>query len=198
MAAGFVGEVLPPVDAVAAGFVHGGGAAGSGEADIHPELANGAFRIAAVEDDAAGFILIEAKMNKAAQKVSGLRVALAYGGGDASAQRVGGAGIVLEAVAKVRIQVARGGEADAIDLRIFGGIDKLEPGCRSKSRRVVTRISAARSSGLVRRGFFLPWRANDLRSRRDGVARRSLSGRRLCCAARCEHEDAARSGSRGY
>ena len=57
--------------------------------------------------------------------VPGLRVALAHRRGDPSAQGVGGAGIVLDAVAKVRVQVARRGEADAVDLRVLGGVDQL-------------------------------------------------------------------------
>src|SRR6266436_4413667 len=82
MAPGLVRVILPPYDAVASNFVHRGGAAGGREAEVHPQLANGSFRIAAVEDDPSSFILIESKMNKTAEEVSGLRVALARRRGD--------------------------------------------------------------------------------------------------------------------
>ena len=81
-------------------------------------------------------------MNKAAEEVSGLRVALAHRRGDPPAQRVGGAGIVLGAVAQVRVQVARRGEADAVDFRVLGGVHKLvqvggiEPALQAELARI--------------------------------------------------------------
>src|SRR5580704_13948578 len=95
----FIRVIFPPVDAVAAGLVHRRRSAGRSEPEVHPLLANGNIRIAAVENDPAGFVLIETKMNEAAEEVSGLRATLTHRRGDPPAQRIGGAGIVLRAVA---------------------------------------------------------------------------------------------------
>src|SRR6202030_1656821 len=111
-------------------------------------------------DDPSGFILIEAKMNKAAEEVSRLRVALAHRRGDSSAQRVGGAGIVLEAVAEPGVQVACGSEADAVNSRIFGGVCELvEKG----------RIEAALKAQLPRIGFAGKWSLAAIGERPVGV-----------------------------
>src|SRR5271155_3559935 len=106
MAPGFIRVILPPDDAIASGLVHRRCSAGGCESDVDPLLANSDIRVAAVEDYLSGFILIEAQMNKAAEVVSRLRVTLAHDGRDPAAQGVGGAGIVLDAVAQVRVQVA--------------------------------------------------------------------------------------------
>ena len=95
MAASFVRVILPPDHAVASGFILGGGSAGSCEADIQRLLADGDIRVAAIEDDASGLILIESQMNKAAQVIAGLRIPLADGPLDLVAQNIGSAGASL-------------------------------------------------------------------------------------------------------
>src|SRR5437868_11572808 len=64
-------------------------------------------------------------MNKSAEEVSGLRAAEAHRRGDPPAQRIGSAGIVLQAIAQIGIQVARCSETNAVDFRILAGIYKL-------------------------------------------------------------------------
>ena len=104
MAAGFVRVIFPPDHAVTSGFVFRRRSAGSREAEIQRLLADGDIRIAAVEDDSSGLILIESQMNETAQEISRLRIALADGPLDLVAQNIGGAGIVFGLVAQVRIQ----------------------------------------------------------------------------------------------
>src|SRR5438093_5250080 len=85
---GFIRIILPPNHAVTSRFVHARGAAGSGEADVHSQETNGDIRVAAVEDDASGFILIEPEMDEAAKESSRLRVPLADGPLDPAAQNI--------------------------------------------------------------------------------------------------------------
>src|SRR5437868_2476309 len=62
---------------VAGRLIHPGRAADRNESDIHRELPDRDIWIRAIEDDASRFILIEAQMNQAAQKIPRLRVTLA-------------------------------------------------------------------------------------------------------------------------
>ena len=123
--AGFIGIIAPPDDAVAAGLVENGGAAGNGETEVHGELAGRDVGIRAVPDDSARFILIEAEMDIAAQEVAGLRVAFGDGQFDLLRHGIRGSVVVLVVVAQEGVEVAGGGVADAEDERVFGGVDEL-------------------------------------------------------------------------
>src|SRR5436190_8607446 len=122
MTAGFVGVILPPDHAVTAGFILGGRAAGSREADIQRLLADGDIRIAAVEDDASLFVLIESQMNEAAQVIAGLRVPLANDPLNLVAQKISGAGRVFGLVAQERIQIASGRESDSVNFGVLRSV----------------------------------------------------------------------------
>ena len=120
-----VGVIRPPIDTVTAGFIHSGRSTGSRESDVHRQHSNRDIRIAAVEDDAPGFILIESQMNEASQEGPGLGVALADRRIDLSANNIRSAGIVLRAVPQVGDQIASGREPDSMDLRILCRVHEL-------------------------------------------------------------------------
>ena len=116
---GFVRVIRPPDDTVTPGFVHRGPATRRPESDVHRQEADGDIRVAAVEDNSSGFVLVEAQVNEAAKEVSRLRSALADRRRDLPAQNIGGAGVILFAVAQIRVQIARRREPDAVDLRVL-------------------------------------------------------------------------------
>ena len=84
-----------------------------GEYLIGPrQLACSDMRHRAVPHDFAVFILIEAKVDEAANEVSGLRVAAAHRQVNLFRERVWLTGIVLDSVAQKRSQIASGGISD--------------------------------------------------------------------------------------
>src|SRR4051794_23563018 len=155
MTARFIGRMLPPIHSVAAWLIERRCSAGSCESEVQRHLTCSNIWVTAIEYDSSGLILIKAEMDKAAEKVPGLRVALAHRGSDPLLQWIWSARVVLCAISKIRVQVARCGEADSVDFRVFRGVDQLvkvgriESSLQAKFPRV--RLAGKRSLSAVRK-----------------------------------------------
>ena len=112
--------ILPPHDAVAARLIDPRRSADRHEPYVHRELPDRDIRIHTIEYDAARFVLIESKMNQAAQEIPRLRVPLADGMRDLPREQ-----IILSRVAEKRNQIARGRVADPEDEWVLGRVYQL-------------------------------------------------------------------------
>ena len=79
-------------------------------------------RIAAFPHDAPGLVLVEPEPDEGAQERAGLRAALGDRPAHDSRHRIRRARVVRFLVAEERVEIARGGEADAEHERILHGV----------------------------------------------------------------------------
>ena len=115
----------PPHDALAAGFVDAGGAAGQRKAEVHRRLPRGDAREGAVPHHAVLLVAIEPEMDESADEIARLRVADADRVIDRAGDGIRRAGGVRLRVTEERHDVARRGEADAEHQRVSRRVDKL-------------------------------------------------------------------------